>query len=246
MRELTLDKKKRPKGPANNSRAEREFGRGLRMLGKNVGKLITDIDPVANPDKVPSLIYMLRSYSVTITTWGESIIKRMVDDVDSQNRQMWRSFSEEMSAALQREILGTPTGELFRKLMAEQVTLVQSIPLEAAQRVHDLTIKGIEGGARASEIAKAIMESGSVAESRAMLIARTEVSRTSALLTQARAEYVGSDGYVWRTSKDGDVRPSHRAMDGKLIKWNDPPTLDKMTGHAGCLPNCRCWMEVVL
>ncbi|MDR8377773.1 phage head morphogenesis protein, partial [Acinetobacter baumannii] len=53
-------------------------------------------------------------------------------------------------------------------------------------------------------------------------------------------------GYIWRTSEDGDVRPSHKAMNGKFVAWNSPPTLDNLKGHAGCLPNCRCYTEPVI
>nr|WP_246374794.1 phage minor head protein [Pseudochelatococcus contaminans] len=130
--------------------------------------------------------------------------------------------------------------------MAEQVRLITSLPSEAAQRVHDLTIEGITQGTRASEIAKKIMEAGDVTASRANMIARTEVSRTATLLTQARAEYVGSDGYIWRTSGDSDVRPSHKAMNGKFVRWSELPELDGMVGHAGALPNCRCYPEPVI
>ncbi|HHZ9834772.1 TPA: phage minor head protein, partial [Klebsiella pneumoniae] len=38
--------------------------------------------------------------------------------------------------------------------------------------------------------------------------------------------------------------PSHRKMKDKFVRWDNPPTLDGMTGHAGCLPNCKCWAEV--
>ena len=41
-------------------------------------------------------------------------------------------------------------------------------------------------------------------------------------------------------------RPAHRAMEGKFIKWSQPPTLDGMTGHAGEFPNCRCHPEPVI
>ena len=136
--------------------------------------------------------------------------------------------------------------EVMKALLAEQVALIQSIPLEAAQRVHRLTLAGLEASTRFQEIAAEIRRSGEVAQSRSILIARTEVSRTATTLTQARAQSVESPGYTWTTSHDGTVRPSHKAMDGKFVAWDKPPTLDGMTGHAGCYPNCRCFPLVVL
>lgn len=130
--------------------------------------------------------------------------------------------------------------------LAEQVALIKSLPIEAAQRVHALTIEGLENGTRAAEIAKEIRRSGEVSESRANLIARTEVSRTASALTQARAQHIGSEGYIWRTSGDSDVRHSHAQMNGRFVRWDSPPTLDGMTGHAGEYPNCRCYPEPVI
>jgi SPP1 gp7 family putative phage head morphogenesis protein len=134
----------------------------------------------------------------------------------------------------------------MQKALAEQVHLITSLPREAADRVHKLTIQGLTSGRRASEIAMEIAKSGDVTKSRALLIAQTEVSRTATALTQARAEYVGSVSYVWRTSRDAAVRPSHRRMEGKIVRWDQPPTLDGMVGHAGQFPRCRCFVEPIL
>jgi SPP1 gp7 family putative phage head morphogenesis protein len=155
-------------------------------------------------------------------------------------------MAKELSRGLREEIRNAPTGRVMRELLADQVTLIQSIPLEAAQRVHRLTLEGLEDSTRFQEIAKEIQRSEEVSTSRAVLIARTEVSRTSTTLTQARAQSIESPGYTWTTSHDGAVRPSHKAMDGKFIAWDSPPTLDGLTGHCGCLPNCRCWARVAL
>lgn len=73
----------------------------------------------------------------------------------------------------------------------------------------------------------------------------TELGRATGALDQARALSIGSNGYIWRTAEDGDVRHSHREMEGKFVEWGRPPTLDGMTGHAGELPNCRCYKEIV-
>jgi uncharacterized protein with gpF-like domain len=76
------------------------------------------------------------------------------------------------------------------------------------------------------------------------VFARTGVSTTATELTKARAVHIGSSGYLWRTSRDSDVRPTHRVMEGKFIAWNDPPEIDGYRAHCGEFANCRCWPEV--
>lgn len=227
------------------SRAEREYQRSLTQVARQVGAIINGFPP-GDPAADPTITQILRRYSDLLNDWAVSTASRMIADVNQDDRKAWAQRSAEMSKALRDEILNADTGAVMRGLLAEQVTLIKSIPIEAAQRVHDLTLKGIEDGTRANEIAKEIRRSGEVATSRAQLIARTEVSRTAATLTEARAKATGSTGYIWRTSHDSDVRSSHKAMEGKFVPWSEPPTLDKLTGHAGCLPNCRCWPEPVI
>lgn len=170
----------------------------------------------------------------------------MLSEVNRRDEAAWMQNAADLSRELRLEIRTAPTGATMQALMAEQVSLIKSIPLDAAQRVHELTIEGIEDSTRASEISKAIQASGDVAKSRADLIARTEVSRAASTLTEARALHVGSPGYFWRTAEDGDVRESHQRMKDKFVAWSDPPTLDGMKGHAGQFPNCRCYPEPVI
>lgn len=190
---------------------------------------------------------MLEKYSEALDGWAVRTATHMLEEVNNRDRQAWSEMAADMSAALRQEIRTAPTGELFRSLLDEQVALIKSLPLEAAQRVHELTIASLEDSTRASEIAKEIGRSGEVATSRANLIARTEVARTASTLTQARAEHVGSEGYIWRTSGDTDVRHSHKQMNGKFVRWDSPPTLsDGTTTHAGQIYNCRCYPEPVI
>jgi SPP1 gp7 family putative phage head morphogenesis protein len=135
----------------------------------------------------------------------------------------------------------------MRELLADQVTLIQSIPLEAAQRVHLLTLTGLEDSTRFQEIQKAILETEDVTASRATLIARTETARTASVLTQARAEHIGCTHAIWHTSRDGAVRKSHREMDGKIFSLDKPPRLsDGTETFPGQIFNCRCWMEPII
>ncbi|WP_354676763.1 phage head morphogenesis protein [Cupriavidus plantarum] len=202
--------------------------------------------PPGDPAALPTIEQVLRAYAEALTPWATATAQTMLREVNRRDEAAWAEYTRELSRALRTEIRTAPTGAAMRALLAEQVTLIKSIPLDAAQRVHRLTLEGVENSTRASVISKEIQRSGAVAESRADLIARTEVARTASTLTQTRAEHVGSEGYIWRTSGDSDVRESHRDMNGKYVRWDSPPTLDKMTGHAGQFPNCRCYPEPVI
>jgi SPP1 gp7 family putative phage head morphogenesis protein len=196
---------------------------------------------------LPTMTTMLDRYAEALNDWAVRTATKMLENVNQRDMQGWLELAGEMSVALKDEIRNAPTGKLFKGLLDEQVDLIKSLPRDAAKRVHELTIKGLEDSTRAKEIAKEIGRSGEVTMGRANLIARTEVARTASVLTQARAEHIGSEGYIWRTSHDSDVRHSHKQMEGKFIRWDSPPTLsDGTKTHAGQIYNCRCYPEPVI
>lgn len=187
----------------------------------------------------------LIKYAEVLDPWAKAVASYMVADVARMDEKLWRARSKELGQRVRREIRRGPSAALLSKLQSEQVALIRSLPLEASKRVHQLALEAIPTGKRAASIAREILATSNVTAGRARLIARTEVARASSNLLQARAEGAGSDGYIWRTSDDGDVRPSHAKMEGKYVRWSTPPTLDKLKGHAGTLPNCRCFAEPI-
>jgi SPP1 gp7 family putative phage head morphogenesis protein len=200
-------------------------------------------------DSVSAIERSLSRYSEIISPWAEGVANKMLDGVNKEESRQWEELSKEISVGLHSVMETTSIGQVARNIVEENIKLMKSLPLEAASRVTDIHNRAIEAmiaGERSKDFADEIFKSGDVAMSRAKLIARTEIGRASQALTQARATHVGSEGYIWRTSEDGDVRHSHAQMEGKFVRWDEPPTLDGMTGHAGCLPNCRCYPEVVI
>lgn len=198
---------------------------------------------------VPTLTQLLARYAEALTPWATATARKMLLEVNERDRESWRSLGQAISVQLRHDILAAPVGERLRELLADQVDLIRSIPTGAAQRVHELTLKGLEDSTRAREYAQEIRRSGEVAQSRAQLIAVTEVARTASVLTQTRAEAAGSTHYRWRTSEDGAVRPDHKRLDGRVFAWTDPPIADRRTGaraHPGCIYRCRCWPEPII
>ena len=237
-------KKTKAESPFQKSKSiQEQYARALRGVAREVGKLIKGYAP-KDQISAEKLRRALRAYAELIVPWAETVSKKIIGSINYQDYNAWRLNSQRMSIATRKEILSAPIGSTFEELMRENVRLITSIPLEAAERVHQLVTENLYKSARAEEIAKRIMETESVTKSRATLIARTEVARAASVLLQARATNIGSTGYTWRTSRDLIVRKAHKEMEGRFIKWAEPPTLsDKTVTHAGRFPNCRCWPE---
>jgi SPP1 gp7 family putative phage head morphogenesis protein len=244
---FTLDRK-RERNPVKTRGAELRYGSQLRKVAQQVGAIIQPFTP-GDMSQVPTIEHLLNAYADMLKGWATQTASNMLMDVALRDEQTWKVLAKDLSRGLREEIRNAPTGVVMRALLAEQVDLIQSLPREAAQRVHQLTLAGIEDSTRASEIAKEIMRSGEVTASRANTIARTEVSRTATTLTQARAESIGSDSYIWHTSEDSDVRSDHRKLNGRVFQWRNPPVADERTGaraNPGCIYNCRCWAEPII
>jgi len=242
-----MPKRGKPRSPPpRTGKVERHYARQLRKIARHVGDIIGAFPP-GDPAAEGVIRRALAGYAETIDGWARTVAGHMLDMVAHVDAAAWADRSRDMGDALRRELQSAPTGSLMRSLLDDQVTLIKSIPLDAAQRVHQWTMTGIEDATRSREVAVEILRSNDVAASRATLIARTEVARTASKLTEARALHVGSEGYIWRTSGDSDVRESHREMNGKYVRWDTVPTLsDGTETHAGQIYNCRCYPEPVI
>lgn len=229
---------------------EREFGIQLANCGRQVGQIIKGFERDGKITDMAALKQSLDAYSKTLEPWAKAIVARMQAQVSRRDLTAWKQLSQSIGSNLHRMIEDAPIGFTLRQMLDETTILITSLPTEAAERVHVLTLEGITMGRRAEDIKNDILNSGHVTVSRARLIARTEVARTASVLTQVRAQYVGSDGYFWVTAKDSAVRSEHRALQGKFIRWDSPPIAGTGRGgvpmryHAGQGPNCRCFADI--
>jgi SPP1 gp7 family putative phage head morphogenesis protein len=231
-------------------RVESEYARRLRQVAQHVGELVRGFFAQAPPTVGSTIVLrdMLDRYASLLTPWANSVAAKMANEVERRDAGAWAATGRALGRGLAREIASAPIGEALQKFMAEQVDLITSLPRKAAERVHKMALEGITEGERAESMAEAIMNTGHVTKSRANLIARTETARVASGLTMVRAKHVGSEGYIWRTALDSDVRSLHRRLEGKYIRWDNPPVAGENgeTAHAGMIYNCRCYPEPVL
>jgi SPP1 gp7 family putative phage head morphogenesis protein len=228
-------------------RTEIDYARKLRSIARQVGVIVSGFAPNGVVQDQPMLVGALNRYAEMIVPWAKTVASRMLYDIQRRDEAMWKEMGDEIGRNLKREIENAPLGRMMSEALEQQVTLIASLPREAARRVQDITLLMLSDSTRSSELRDEIMRTGEVTKSRANLIARTEVARTATELTKARSEAAGVTHYIWRTSGDTDVRESHKKMNGKTFAFNAPPEVEPGKHyHAGQFPNCRCYCEPIV
>lgn len=121
--------------------------------------------------------------------------------------------------------------------VADNVALIKTIPSQFFGSIQGIVSDGARSGKNMQDITADLQKRTGVAKSRAKFIARDQVSKFNGDLNQLRQKNVGINSYIWSTSLDERVRPSHAAKEGKKFSWDNPPN---DTGHPGEDYNCRC------
>ena len=207
------------------------------------------------------IIAMLKrlSNSPILKDYSEKVALKMVTQLFMDAGKTWRTAASVNSRgrtiyeAIRKELSGQIGGSFYFQVK-RNAEIIRTVPLKTANRLTNYIAEEANKGRRATDIAEDIRKRFPVStESNINLIARTEVSKTSTALTQARSEDIGLAWYIWRTSEDSRVRNSHEHMEDVLIKWTDPPSPERLVDeksvglyHAGCVFNCRCYPEPVI
>lgn len=114
--------------------------------------------------------------------------------------------------------------------------------------------KNFEAGNRFEELIKSIQKSYGVSERKAHFLARQETNLLISKFKETRYTEAGVTHYRWRCvvgSPAHPVRPSHKALDGKIFRWDDPPITTPdgepvRRNNPGQDYNCRCVAVPVL
>lgn len=232
---------------APTSLTERQYRSHLRKIARTVGGIVKAhvIGSALRDEK--TMLRLLEQYAEALEPWAQRVAATMIESVSKRNKQAWAATSQQIGQALRHPIEESAIRSTVTLLRQQQVALITSLPEEAGRRAQKLVQEAAMDGTRASAIAEELLRTEDVTVHRADTIARTEIAKANAALTQARAEYVGATHYVWETAKDADVRPSHARLQGKIFRFDDPPEVDEGRAYnPGEFPNCRCFAVPVV
>lgn len=94
-------------------------------------------------------------------------------------------------------------------------------------------------GESVSQLRERLLRDTDVAEGFAQRRAEQSIRTGIEIVARARQQSIGLEEYTWRTVGDSDVRPDHRARDGKRFRYDNPPP----DGPPGTPWGCRCFAE---
>lgn len=237
------------------SRIEKSYSSQIQRLFKPLFNVTKDLEK--QEDIIDALNSMFNS--PLFHKKAEEIAKSMATNLYTSSAKSWRQAARKSGKSktiyefLRNEMNG-PVGVKVDELVKSNANLIRTLPLGIAQEVTEFTQRKSMEGLRASDIAKELKEMfPKRTKANANLIARTETSKASTALTQARSELLGHSFYIWRTSEDQRVRSSHAHMEGVICNYNNPPQPEVLNGmpsegkyNAGEIYNCRCYAEPLI
>lgn len=235
---------------AERRKAEQRYRRHIDQILKEVERKIAGLsDPAAialalrqitMSPRFNDLCIEAAQQITTMLAVGQKRTWRVAASASSQGRRIYKALMEETT--------NTALGQTISGIVTQNAQLIKTCPQNMALKLSQLAQKRQFEGLRPESIMEEVMqEAQHLREFEARRIARTESAKASTALVQARAEALNLDFYTWRTARDERVRDSHRAMNGVICRWSDPPNPEAIAGeksygsyHPGGIFNCRC------
>lgn len=115
--------------------------------------------------------------------------------------------------------------DALRRWVDENIQKIKSIPNDTLGSMQKIILDGFREGKTITAIQKEIQKEYSVTRRKAQLLARDQIATLNAQLSKLQQEDAGCSKYKWSSSKDSRVRDCHRALDGKIFSWDDPPEM---------------------
>jgi len=227
--------------------AERLF---LDLAGPAIAEVQREMDARradASAGGVLRILQVLRAIetvlSSTPTDEGLRYVAEEVDDdvVESTDRELSRLFTIPIASA-------AGSDAIVKGWVHDNVGLIKRLDTSCFNDLERLVLAAVHGGAPIRHLRDDIATRFGVHRNYASFLARDQVAKVAAKITQVQHTRYGCVEYIWDTSGDARVRQEHARLDGMIQKWAEPPIADLRgrRGHPGEVWQCRCTALAVL
>lgn len=224
----------------------RQFGKeALKQFDKHVAKQIMQGDsPTFTNDGIfDGFKKMLGALKNKVTDVfapdkTEHVARQFVKNVNRANRHNLEQQAKVKGINL--VAAETWAEDFVNQRMRDNVGYIKNIEEEAYGRIEQVVREGIERGSSAKVIRKSILEQVDITEGRAQFLAVDQAGSILGQMTAERHQRLGIEKFTWDTSGDERVRDEHRALDGQVFSYDDPPIVKGRQVLPGEDYHCRC------
>jgi len=246
---------------------EKEYARAIKRILDPIWKAVELLRPAltarvdADIDMIAAALRQIKSVGMVAAS------DAMVDRVVRLHANRTKDLNKRLFDAFTIKVTGqtffideTFTIPQVKAFVSQNVSLIKDIPNQALNRIEGIVYADFRDGASVKSTMEKLYSEIGKDESRAELIARDQIAKLNAELTQERQGQVGIETYIWRTVGDERVRESHDVMNGMLCMWNDATiysdddgetwqarsSIGGYEGHPGTDYQCRCYAEPII
>lgn len=244
------------------SKYSRKLRIAIRWMGKSVEKEIhalykkneKDIVWDTPAEKFSALLNkIIKKYENAFNKRAEVYAEDLVQDVSSDlNRKIEKEVNSirkaKNSNAKYFKFKSTPQSivDIQSAIIAENVSLIKSIPKEYLQDVESTVYESLSRGNDLSKFSEELESKYGIARRRADIIARDQTDKATSYLGIKKAESIGVTKARWVHSGAGKTpRESHVNADGKVFSLDKGLKIDGEFIFPAELINCRCSSDLI-
>lgn len=176
----------------------------------------------------------------------------MADQANNASQSSVNESLKKLSGgmAMKTDFLTGPMKEFLTGTVAENVSLIKSIPSEYFSKVQGAVLRSITQGKGVADLQDFFSQQEGITSRRAKNIALDQTRKTYNGLNKLRMTAVGIPSFEWVHSGGGlHPRPLHQSYNGRIFRFDNLPVIDENTGERG-IPgqaiNCGCTMVPVM
>lgn len=176
----------------------------------------------------------------------------MVNATESASEVALKGSLKELSGGLtlSTDILTGPLKEIVKASVAENVALIKSISSNYLGKVNAAVLRSITTGNGLQDLVPFLAKQKDITLRHARNMALDQTRKTYSHINASRLQQLGVKEFEWIHSGGGQrPRKLHKAMNGKIYEFANPPIIDEKTGQRG-LPadaiNCKCSMRPIV
>lgn len=184
---------------------------------------------------------------------AKPLAQEMIDQQDQNSKTALSASLKELSGGLvlKTDFLNAEMGEILTAAVAQNVSLIKSIPSKYMEQIKYSTLHSITTGNGLADLIPAFEKYGKITKKRAKNIAEDQTRKVYNQLNTSRQKALGLKQFEWLHSGGGQhPRELHiDVLNGQIYNLDNPPIIDEDTGERGIpgqLPNCRCTQRPVL